>query len=356
MFELNYIKAIEKLEKGENSFPVVVIFGFNEFLGEDIIALLSKKIIDKKNDFNFQRFYFEKESNLTWQELIDELKTSSFFVESKKIIIATIRDTKSFKVNEKEVQLLKDYFLNPNKNAIFVIYFSLNLSKDDYKIYYSREIKKFLSNFKDCKNILSVNLDNVREYEFKKRIREYFAKRNISITNEALDKIIDLKGENYLSFIPQLEKIEVVRKSKNTVDSEDIENNITGLNPHSIWDLSDSLEKIDVKRYLETLNYFFLNSVSPSLIIGTLITNYHRIFTAKFLLKHNYPAKDIGRLLNQPSYFLNQFLNKVKSLNDKKLTKILNLIYKLDYVSKTGGEEHTRLLLQNLIFEIKIIS
>ena len=356
MLELNYLKAIELLRKQEDSYPVVIIYGFNEFLGEKIIKLLTKIIIKKKNDFNFQRFYFEKDSNLTWQNLIDEVKTSSFFVESKKIVIGVVRESNKFKVNKSDLELLKNYFQNPNKNAIFVVYFSLNLSKDDFKMFYSREIKPFLTKFKDCKNILSVNLDNVKEYEFKKLVFNYFKEKGISISAEAMDKIIDLKGDNYLSFIPQLEKIEVVRKNKDVIDSEDIENNITGLNPHSIWDLSDSLEKNDVKRYLETLNYFFLNGISPSLIIGTLITNYHRIFTAKFLLRHNYPAKDIGRLLNQPSYFLNQFLNKVKNLKEDKLKKILNLIYKLDYSSKTSGEEHTKLLLQNLIFEIKLLS
>ena len=70
----------------------------------------------------------------------------------------------------------------------------------------------------------------------------------------------------------------------------------------------------------------------------------------------NFPINDIGRVLNQPTYFLNKFINSVRNFSDKRLQQILEIIYKLDYESKTCGEDFVRLSLQSFIFEIKSLN
>jgi DNA polymerase III delta subunit len=101
------------------------------------------------------------------------------------------------------------------------------------------------------------------------------------------------------------------------------------------------------------LRYLFINGIKPTLIIATLITYYNKIFTAKFLLKRRFPVNDIGKVLQQHPYFLNKFMNSVKSFSEKRLLDILDIIYKLDYEQKSSGEESARLSLQNFIFQVR---
>ena len=171
-----------------------------------------------------------------------------------------------------------------------------------------------------------------------------------------MEKMIELKGEDYASIINQLPKFEIAGYQEKSFDTEDIDKIITGIEPHSIWDLTESIENEDVNKYLEILRYLFINGVKPAFILGTLISYYNKIFTAKFLLKHSFPVADIGKVLQQPGFILNKFIRSVNSFSDKKLQQILKIIYKIDLELKTSGEESARLSLQNFIFQVKFLT
>ncbi len=148
---------------------------------------------------------------------------------------------------------------------------------------------------------------------------------------------------------------EIITKTDNVIDTDDIDQIVTGVSTHSIWDLTEAIEKENIEKYLNVLTYLFINGIKAPFIIGTLITHYNKIFTAKYLLKNNYSNYDIGKILAQPSFILNRFLSSVKYFSDEKLQKILDLIYKIDMEAKTGGEEAVKLSLQNFIFQVKIV-
>jgi DNA polymerase III delta subunit len=148
---------------------------------------------------------------------------------------------------------------------------------------------------------------------------------------------------------------EIIAKNDNIIDTEDIDLLVAGVSTHSIWDLTEAIEKENIEKYLNVLKYLFINGIKAPFIIGTLVTHYNKIYTAKFLLKSNFTNNDIGKILAQPSFILNRFLNSVKYFSDKKLGKILDLIYKMDMEAKTGGEDAVKLSLQNFIFQIKIV-
>ncbi len=131
---------------------------------------------------------------------------------------------------------------------------------------------------------------------------------------------------------------------------------ISGVESHSIWDLAEAIEGENVKAYLKILQYLFINGVKPAYITGTLITHYHRVYSAKKLLKSGVPTKDIGRILKQPPFILNRFLGTVRNFPEGKIAKILDVIHKLDLESKSGGEDMARLSLQNFIFQVKILT
>mgnify|MGYP001111179809 CR=1 FL=1 len=135
----------------------------------------------------------------------------------------------------------------------------------------------------------------------------------------------------------------------------EVEELITGVSSHSIWDLTEAIEREDAAVYLDILKYLFINGVKPSFIIGTLISYYHKIYTAKFLMKHRFTIPDIGKVLQQPSFFLNKFIAQVRNFSDFKIQEVLKLIYRLDYESKTSGEESARISLQNFIFQVKFL-
>ena len=69
------------------------------------------------------------------------------------------------------------------------------------------------------------------------------------------EKIIELKGEDYASIINQLPKFEISSYQENSLDTEDVEKIVTGIEPHSIWDLTEAIENEDISKYLIVIIY-----------------------------------------------------------------------------------------------------
>jgi len=332
--------------------PVNFFYGFNEFMGEVLIKKISSDFLEEKNDFNFRRFYFDSEDNHTWDEVIEAAKSSSFFLQSRKLLVAVIRDQKKIIPSKSDIEIITEYIKNPNHNTILVIYLSLNITLDDFKSLKRSKITKFI-NMLGSGSVNNVNLDSITNREAKEYIKSYLKSHGISITASAVEKLLEMKGDDFIAILHQLDKMVIADVSDDSIDAEDIDEVITGIEAHSIWDLTEAIEKEDENQYLKILRYLFTNGIKPTLIIGTLVTHYNKIFTAKFLMDRNFPITDIGKVLNQPTFFLRRFIDLVNNFTSQKLKRILKIIYKLDYESKTIGEGSAKLLLENFIFQIK---
>ena len=216
------------------------------------------------------------------------------------------------------------------------------------------KIGKLKENFESPQTVC-IDLDRSSEAEIKNFIKQYMKERKITITVGAIERIQEIMADDFVSIIHQLPKLEAAAASSLNIGSEDVDELITGINSHSIWDLTEAIEREDAAVYLDILKYLFINGIKPSFIIGTLISYYHKIYTAKFLMKHHFSTADIGKVLQQPQFILNKFIALVKNFPDFKIQEVLKLIYRLDYESKTSGEESARISLQNFIFQVKFL-
>jgi DNA polymerase-3 subunit delta len=356
MPDVSFFSLLEQIKTKKKTFPVTVIYGFSEFLGQKIIRAFSDAFLEEKSEFNYRRYYFDSEyADTSWEEIISEANTSSFFVQSRKMIVVTIRDEKKISLQKYDLELVKTYMQKPNPNTLLIIYISLNVIKDDFQQIKRQKISKLLKEL-DSPYCYSINLDNISDSEVKRYIQSYLKNAGRTITASALDKIMEVKEDDSVSVLYQLPMLEIAAVENSSIDSADLDKIITGVEAHSIWDLTDAIESEDAQKYLKILKYLFINGIGAALIIGTLVTHYNKIYIAKFLLKQKFPAQEIGRALGQHPYFLNKFISSARNFSEKRLRHILRLIYDLDYESKTSGEESARLSLQNFAFRIKLLS
>ena len=355
MAKTNFFEFLKEVGSGRPLPPVLAMYGFNEFMGERVIQVAASRHLKERNEFNFKRFYVDNEDATSIADVIREAKTSSFFVWGGRIIVLVIRDIKKIKLASEEKNLLSEYLKQPNPGTCLIFYLSLDILKDDFKQLKKSKIEEFAKLF-DQRTALIIDLDQNSENEIKNYVKSFLKEKGVSITASALERIVEIKGDDLVSIVHQLPKLEIGVRETKTLDSEDINEIITGINPHSIWDLTTAIENEDAAKYLDILKYLFVNGIKPSFIIGTLITHYHKIFTAKFLLRQKFPIAEIGKVLQQPSFILNKFVEMTKNFSEKKIQQILKLIYQLDYESKTTGEDTAKILLQNFIFQVKQIS
>jgi len=354
MPDTSFLDFLKRVKGGKETFPVTVLFGYNEFLGDKIIRTFCDTFLEEKTDFNFRRYYFDPEySDTGWEDIISEANSASFFVQSRKIIVVTIRDQKKISLLKYDKDLLTAYLKKPNPNTTLIIYFSFDIIKDDYKTLRKGKLATFLKSV-SSPNCFHVDLDAINETQFKQYVASYLKEGGMSITASALDKILEIKEEDFLSVLHQLPRLAIADVQDKSIDSEDVEQIVTGVESHSIWDLTDAIEADDDRKYLKVLKYLFMHGIEATLIIGTLVTHYNKIYIAKFLLKSNFPVQEIGKALGQHPYFLNKFIDITRRFSTKRLKHIINIIYELDYESKTRGEASSRLSLLNFTFRSRL--
>ncbi|MCX6554514.1 MAG: DNA polymerase III subunit delta [Candidatus Aminicenantes bacterium] len=354
MPETTFFNFINRVRSEKTSPSLLVLHGFNEYLGEHVIAEISRSFGQEKSDFNFKRYYFDSEEENSWEDILNEANSSSFFISAKKIITVAIRSEKKLALNAAAKEAITRYLEKPNPHATLIVYVSLDISRDDYRQLKKGKIESLLKCFQSPQTMV-IDLDKTPELEIKNYIKQYLKERKITITVGAMEKIQEIKGDDFISIIQQLPKLEAAAATSLSIDSEEVDELITGINSHSIWDLTEAIEREDASAYLDILKYLFINGIKPSFIIGTLISYYHKIYTAKFLMKHHFTIPDIGKVLQQPSFILNKFIALVKNFPDFKIQEVLKLIYRLDYESKTSGEDSARISLQNFIFQVKFL-
>lgn len=351
---LTYFDFLKQAEAGKTNFPIIFIYGYNEFLGEQILRTCVNKFIENKSDFNYRRYYFDNEGGADWEEVISEANSANFFVRSRKILVITIREEKYLSINKADLQTVRDYLQKPNPSTTLIIYLSLDLNKDDYKQLKKNKLEKLEKEFQSPSTTI-IDLDRITEREIKTHIHGYLKASGVTITESALDKIIEIKDDDIISILAQLPRLAITETEGQGIDSSDIDKMITGVEAHSIWDLTDAIEAENTARYLRVLRSLFMGGIKPTLIIGTLITHYNKLFVAKFLLKRRTPTAEIGKLLSQSSYFLNKFIESARRFPEKKLQRILELIYKLDYESKTTGDASSRISLESFAFRVRLL-
>ncbi len=354
MPESTFFAFLGRIQAEKKIPPLLLLYGFNEFLGEHVIAEVGRVFGQPRSEFNFKRYYFDGEEETGWEEILDEANSSSFFISAQKVITVVLRDEKKITLNAAAKKAVAAYLQKPNPHATLIVYVSLDLSRDDYKQLKKEKLARLRETF-ESPHTVSIDLDRTGEGEIRAFIKQFMKERKITVSLDAIERIQEIMADDFVSIIHQLPKLEAAAAKTMSIDSEDVDELISGINSHSIWDLTEAIEREDAAVYLDILKYLFINGVKPSFIIGTLISYYHKIYTAKFLMKHRFSTADIGKVLQQPAFILNKFIALVKNFSDRKIQDVLDLIYRLDYESKTSGEESARISLQSFIFQVKLL-
>ncbi len=363
MAEAGFFDFYHRLQSAATVPPAMLLFGFNDFLGDLIIRRVSRLVLaEGRNEFNYSRFYLDDDEETGWADVVQEARHASFFVQSRKLIVATIRSERRLgqgkgKEREELLRPLLDYLAAPNPHTTLILFISLlETTPDEFKELVNRKRGGKIGRLVDLlatPALQVVNLDSFRDSQIRQYVRDYLKERRVAVTAGAVEKLLDNRGQSTAAVIYQLPKLEAAAAGVQGIDVADVDELVTGISSHSIWELTDAIENENAPLYFNALNYLFLNGVKPPLIIGTLIRHYHNLFTAKFLLQRRFPPADIGKILGQSSVFLNSFIAQARDFSAWRLKEVLKLIYRLDYQSKTGGEDSARLMLQTFIFQVK---
>ena len=299
------IKTFELQKLSTIKINIFLLYGDNEGLKNQIIK---DYFIDNCKD-KIERFEeIEILNNL--ESFLSSLMNKSFF-EDKKLIIVS-------RTSEKIIKLVEE-ILSKNLNDIKLILNSSSLEKKS----------KLRTFFEKEKNLACIPFysDDLKILNSIANI--FFKKNNISISQEAINLIIDRCSGDRQNLNNELEKISFFMKGKKKITSEEIIKLTNLAENFSISELTDNCLSRNLKKTIKILNESNYSIDDCILIIRTLLLKSKRLLKLKKEYEKN---KNIDLTISSykpPIFWKDKEIVKNQILNWS-LTDAEKLIYEIN--------------------------
>jgi len=274
---MSFQACMNETRKGLPS-PLYLFYTSEPFLHREVLAAIRELVPVAERDFNLHVFDLlnQGDENLPLERILDVVNTVSFFGGRRfTVLIGNIQ-----KFVKKDIEKLYAYASKPAQNSVFVILHSGELKKE------ARE--KF-------KVFKPVSID-VRESEIPQWIKQRVRAKGIDFSDEAVEYLISLVGNDLGLLSAEIEKIAFVGQKR--IDLDDISDIVAGGRQFGIFDLVNALKAQDADSVFRI--YKSLKETSDDYgLIGALNWQYGRLSHERMSRQDQEYLLDVFGLLNQ---------------------------------------------------------
>jgi DNA polymerase-3 subunit delta len=285
---------LKELEKGLPG-PVYYIWSEESIFLEAPLSKCVETVIDSDNlDFNYDVFYPSSEP----QDILDAAFTLPFMAQRRLVVIKDFHQFKS-----PAVKALAPYLNDPSESTCMLIL--------------SQKAPKKALKFKW--KVFSLN---IREGEVPAWLKQAAARKNVKLTNDAVENLIEFVGYDIGLLMMEIEKLAL--SGSGTITGKDILASTSMMREYTPFDLLDSLISGRKNRSFRILKTIFGgNAMEAPVILGTLNWHYKQFYSL-WLNKGKRPARMRERtyralMKHMPSFKERHFRHIFQSLHEADL-------------------------------------
>ena len=297
---------------------LIFLYGENEYLIQKEIKKLVAQYQKKESVDNLNTFRYDfKENNI--DEFLEELSTSSFFT-TKKIFI--LKNFFNLALTQEKLATIEQNITNPDNLVI--------ITNDNLII--KNEFVKILDSFKK-KEVKLLSVKELYNYAAK-----YFVKFNLSISEDALNLLLERTKYNISLIDQEISKLILYKYDDSEINIKDIaiclemdpENEIFNLVGYFLIKNTDKL----IKKYHKLVNL----GNDPSNILYLFAKSLSQIYLVKRYIKLGYNQDICAKELMISSGKVYYLARDSKNITEEELIKLLNKLALIDYNVKIGLE------------------
>lgn len=330
---MKYNDLISSLKQGK-ILPLYLFFGEEEFLIQEAIDLIIKKIVEPgARDFNFNALYCR---DTPASEIVNLCQTLPFMSE-KRLVIA--RDVDALKAGDLEE--LVPYLKDPSPSTCLIMV--SNQGKYEKKAVISAvEANGAVTRFFPL-------LDR----ELASWIESWAKARGLSLQRDAAQYLWQAVGNDLQKIGNELEKVEIYLKEKKTIAFEDVKAVVGDFREYTSFDLAAALGSKNREKALLILTRLLQEGEAPVGLLGSIAWNFRRLLQAKSMEASGTGPDDIMKKLRPPVIFhqVAQFKSQMKSYSLEELRKAFEVMLSADKAIKSSGLSG-RLVLERMILEL----
>ena len=284
---------------------VYALFGGDPFLEDCIIDELSNAVINGSGP----KLHFSMDQD-SLDTLLSELSSISLFEEKRIIIVREIKKIRSERGRKDLIQHIE----SSNSNNILV------LISEEYDMK-----NRFLKQISSISELIDVRTPF--EAEMKKWVIFFLNKKNIKISDPALNEFIQLYGDSISHVVNEIEKMSLMLGEEREIREELIDQLDEYDRLFSIWHLQDSLGNKDLKKCLEIFDSLLCNGIKITVIVMNIVFLYQQMTWRKMGRTRVIGYIGINKIISSRlKYYDNNYtyFELMKSLQDLREIDILS--------------------------------
>lgn len=327
-----FTKVWKDIAQG-NIAPVYCIFGEETYFIDETIQRM-KDALNASEEVEITTFDLE-ESPVDL--VIDEADTFPFLSE-RKLIIA--KNTTFLKAAEKgaekidhDLKRLENWLKHPSDFAITI--FTAPYEKLD-------ERKKITKLMKETSVLLHAVA--LSEKDLATWIRSEAKSYGKTIEDDAIDKLVEMVGENMNQLQMEIEKLSLYLGEESTITLTLVEDLVAKTLEHDAFKMLDAYLSHNVTEALQIYHDLLMQKEEPIKLVGLLANNIRTMNSVYYLHKKGYPPAHISKQLKIHPYRVKLMLDKRNRPSEERLFKALNELAEIDLKLKTTGGNRERYL------------
>ena len=321
------IKNFELDKIDIKNFNLFLFYGDNQGFKDEIV----EKICQQKN--LKKTLYFEKEVLSNTENFLNSISTKSFFENEKIIVIKNATD--------KLKEIINDIYELQNPD-ITVILISDLLDKKS-------KLRNF---FEKTNNVICIPFYPDEHKDLNIIANNFFKKKDIKISQQTINLIIDRANQSRQHLNNELQKIENFALNKKEIKDVDI---IKLTNLGKNYEISELVETCLAKnqnKLLKIMNENHFSNEDVILILRIFLIKTKRLLNLTVNSKPNKNFDEAISKFRPPIFWKEKPYVKQQLINwsESKLKKLINEINEIELLSKKNSQISQSLLL-NFIFE-----
>lgn len=282
---------------------------------------------EEANEFNFlkvssrlelvQDIVFECRSLPLWSDRKVVVVTEPYYLSSEK--------EKTSLDKEQDYPKLIEYLKHPSENTDLI--FFLETRGIDLKSPIYQAINK--SGKVMPQEVLT-------EQMLKNMGMAIFTKKNVTITQDALEELVNRCGDDVSKFTNEANKLSLY---KDNLIIDDIRLMVSNRLEDNAFNIVEALIR---KRNSQALKIYYdlrMNKEEPVRLISLMASQFRFMLELKYLLEKNYSPEQIASELKCKPYRVNKTLQSLRFIKYEELKKIMDDLFMLDYQIKSGEKD-----------------
>ena len=327
-----FTKVWKDIKNGQIA-PVYCIYGEESYFIDETIKRI-KEALQTAEEAEIMTFDMEE---APVDVVIDEADTFPFFSE-RKLVIA--KNASFLKATEKgkekidhDLKRLENWLAHPSDFCVTV--FIAPYEKLD-------ERKKITKAMKE-KSIM-IHAETPKENDLAIWIRSEVSRFNKSITDDAVDKLVEMVGANMLQLQIEIEKMSLYLGEENQISARLVEELVAKTLEHDAFKMLNAYLSRNVSEALQIYHDLLRQKEEPIMLVGLLASNIRTMNNVYYLQKKGYHPNQISKQLKIHPYRVKLMLENRERPNEERLLKALKNLSEIDLMLKSVSGNRERYL------------